>query len=117
MQHGSLSVCTSVCCTTQVLHGMGEAPRRAHTGTLCGRFALLRSIPKPAQCPAHVSPLGGATACLMPGLPTALGVLCSTGNPPVRTRANPHAEYSRAAMGAVWRVSFALLIPLVLYVM
>ena len=32
------------------------------------------------------------------------------------TAANPHQDYSNAAMGAVWRTSFGLLIPLILYV-
>ena len=42
-------------------------------------------------------------------------VVCSTGNPPPK-RNGRSVDYSHGAAGATWRVTFALLIPLVLYV-
>lgn len=42
--------------------------------------------------------------------------LCRTGNPPYSTgKTRKKLEYSHAAIGAVWRTAFGLLIPLVLY--
>ena len=46
---------------------------------------------------------------------TVCELLCSTGNPPKAVKGKV-PDYSHAAAGATWRVTFALLIPLVLYI-